>query len=291
MTTFTRIADAQALVLGVVFLWAGVWKVVFPQAHELAKKSALTALLPTPGVAQAAHIAVGASEILVAALLLLPPHRSWEPYLASALAVGFLAYLALAWKVAPEKTCACMGGRPTRISKRSVARAGAILLLTLLAWPAQIYWGAALVASPWLVIVIVLELLALWALSPEFGGLGVAFQRRFVRVALLRLNPTCAGVALDWARVENDLRRTSQFNALARHIRGPADRWREECAGFIAYNAVYRDQPATAIFTFPVLYDATEVAAALVDEASREVLARLPAARGNSLRGRVAAHA
>jgi hypothetical protein len=275
MTIFTRIADAQALVLGVVLLWAGLWKVVSPQARELAKKSALAKLLPTSGMAQAAHIAVGASEILVAALLLLPPHLSWEPYLASALAVGFLAYLALAWKVAPEKTCACMGGRPTRISKRSVARAGAILLLTLLAWPAQMYWGAALVASPWLGIVIVLELLGLWALSPEFGGPEAAFQRRFVRLALLRLNPTCAGVALDWERVESDLRRTSQFNALARYTRGIADRWREDCAGFIAYKAVYEGQPATAIFTFPVRFEASEVTAALLDDASNEVLTRL----------------
>ncbi len=275
MTILTRIADAQALVLGIVFLWAGVWKVGSPQAHELAKKSALTKLLPAPGMAQPAHLAVGACEILVAALLLLPPHASWEPYLASALAVGFLAYLALAWKVAPEKTCACMGGRPTRISKRSVARAGAILLLTLLAWSAQMYWGAALVASPWLVIVMALELLALWALSPEFGGLGVALQRRLVRVARLRLNPTCAGVALDWDRVENDLRRTSQFNALARYIRGPADRWREECSGFIAYSAVYESQPATAIFSFPVRFEPSEVAAALLDDASNEVVTRL----------------
>jgi hypothetical protein len=225
-------------------------------------------------MALGAHIAVGATEILVAALLLLPPHLSWEPYLASALAIGFLAYLALAWRVAPEKTCACMGGRPTRISKRSSARAGAILLLTLLAWPAQMYWGAALVASPWLAIVIALELLALWALSPEFGGLGVAAQRRIVRGALLRFNPTCAGVALDWERVENDLRRTSQYNALARYIRGPADRWREDCAGFIAYNAEYESQPATAVFSFPVRYEASEVAAALLDDASNEILSR-----------------
>jgi hypothetical protein len=226
-------------------------------------------------MAQVAHFTVGASEILVAALLLLPPYRSWAPYVASTLAVGFLAYLALAWKVAPEKTCACMGGRPTRISRRSVARASAILSLTALAWLAQVYWAAALVASPWLVIVMALELLALWALSPEFGGLGVAFQRRFVRDALLRLNPTCAGVALDWERVENDLRRTSHFNALARYIRGPADRWREGCAGFIAYSAVYESQPATAIFSFPVRFEVSEVAAALLDDASNEVVTRL----------------
>jgi hypothetical protein len=275
MTIFTRIADAQALVLGVVFLWAGVWKVVSRQAHELAQKSALAQLLPSPRMTLAAHTGVGVSEILVAALLLLPPHLSWEPYLASVLAVGFLAYLAVAWKVAPEKTCACMGGRPMRISKRSVARAGAILVLSLLAWQAQMYWGAAIVAAPWLVIVILLELLALWALSPEFGAQGVTLQRRFVRAARLRLNPTCAGVALDWERLETDLRRTSQFNALARYIRGPADRWRENCAGFIAYNAVYESQPATAIFSFPVRFEASEVAAALMDDASNAIVARL----------------
>jgi hypothetical protein len=291
MSLLTRLADAQALVLGIIFAWAGIWKVVFPQARQLARKSALAKVLPTPDMAQAAHIAVGAIEIIVAALLLAPPQRWWAARIATALAVGFLAYIALAWKVAPETSCACMGGRPTPLSRRALARAGAILLLTILAWPANAYWGAALLGAPWLALVIVAELLALWALSPEFGSLGVTLQRRFVRAARLRLNPSCAGIALDWAHVENELRRTSQFNAFARYIVDPADQWREECAGFIAYNAVYRDQPATAIFTFPVLYDATEVSAALVDEASREVLARLPAARGNSLRGRVAAPA
>jgi hypothetical protein len=112
-----------------------------------------------------------------------------------------------------------------------------------------------------------------------------------VREARLRLNPTCAGVALDWAQVENELRRTSQFNALARYIAGPADRWREDCAGFIAFSAFYQSQPATAIFTFPVLYDAAEVSAALVDDASNEVVARLPRAHSDSLRGHVAARA
>jgi hypothetical protein len=275
MSILTRLADIQALVLGLVFGWAGVWKVFFPQAHELARKSALTKLLPTPRLAQAAHLTVGVAEIIVAALLLAPPQRWWAPPLASTLAVGFLAYLALAWKFAPEKTCACMGGRPTPISRRALARAGALLLLTLLAWPAQAYWGVALVAAPWLSLVIVAELLALWELSPEFREPGAALRRRFMRTARLRLNPTCAGVAPDWTQLESELRRTPHFNAFARYIWGPADRWREDCAVFMAFNATYKSRPATAVFSVPVLYDAAEVSAALVDEASDQVLERL----------------
>jgi hypothetical protein len=96
-----------------------------------------------------------------------------------------------------------------------------------------------------------------------------------VRAALLQLNPTCAGIALDWERVENDLRRTSQFNALARYIRSPSDRWRENCAGFIAYSAVYESLPATVIFTFPVRFESSEVGAALVDDTNNVVVTRL----------------
>lgn len=275
MNFLAQIADVQALVLGVLFLWAGAWKVFFPKAHEVARNSALSALLPTRGMAQAAHVAVGASEIVVAALLLVPPHRWWASYLASALAVGFLAYLALAWRVAPEKTCSCMAGRPSRVSKRSGARACVILVLSLLAWPAQAYWGATLLISPWLILVVVVELLMLWALSPELTGFGVALQRRFFRDARLRLNPTCSGIAVDWAQVENQLQGTSQYHALASYIEGPSDRWLEDCAGFIAYAAVYDRQPVTAIFTFPVLFDPSEVAAALVDDSSNAVVTRL----------------
>jgi hypothetical protein len=280
MATFTQIADIQALVLGIVFGWAGVWKVFFPQAHELARKSALTKLLPTPRLAQAAHITVGVTEIVVAALLLAPPQRWWAPRLATALAIGFLAYVALAWKVAPEKSCACMGGRATPISRRSVARAGALLLLTVLAWPSQAWWGATLIAAPWLALLILAELFAMWLLSPEFDSVSVPIRRRLLRTARLRLDPTCARVTLDWARMENELRRTRHFNAFARYITGPSDRWREACALYIAYSATYRNQPATAIFTFPILYDAADVSAALLDDASQQVVQRLAPLRG-----------
>jgi hypothetical protein len=279
MSILTRLADVQALALGLVFGWAGVWKVFFPQAHELARQSALTKLLPTPRLAQAAHVTVGASEIIVAALLLALPQRWWAPRLASALAVGFLAYLALAWKVAPETTCACMGGRPTRISRRSLARAGALLLMSLLAWPAQAYWGVSLVAAPWLALVIVAELLALWVLSPEFDSLSVPIRRRLLRAARLRLDPMCARVTLDWAHLDSELRRTRHFNAFARYITGPSDRWREECAIFMAYSAIYRNQPATAIFTFRALYDAEDVSAALLDDTTQQVVGRVAPVR------------
>jgi hypothetical protein len=279
MTFVSYIADVQALVLGAVFAWAGVWKVFSPQAHKLARQSALVKLLPGPGMAQAFHVAVGISEIIVAVLLLLPPERWWATRLASALAVGFLAYLALVWKVAPEKPCACMGGRATQISRRSVARAGGILLLTALAWTARAYWGASLVVAPWLGLVILAELLALWVISPEFGSLGVSLERRLVRAARLRLNPSCEGITLDWPRLETELQRTGHYSELARYISSPADRWREECVGFIAYHARFENQSATAVFTFPVLYDSAAVAAALVDDASHVVLQRLAAAR------------
>jgi hypothetical protein len=275
MRTFTQIADIQALVVGVVFAWAGVWKTFFPQARRAAQQSALAKILPTPGLAQAAHIAVGVSEIIVAALLLAPPQRWWAPRLASILAVGFLAYLALAWKVAPEKTCACMGGRAIPISRRSVARAVGILALTVVAWPAETYWGVSLVAAPWLLALALAELLAVWLLSPEFDGPSVLIRRRMARAARMRLDPTCAHVTVDWTQLDTELRRTRQFNTFARYISGPSDRWREQCTGFIAFTAVYKSQPATAIFTFPMRFEASEVAAALLDDASNEVVARL----------------
>src|SRR5262249_39473585 len=161
-------AAVQALVVGLLFGWAGIWKVGFPEARALAAKSALGKLLPTPQLAQRAHLAVGIGEITVAALLLTPPAHEWAMRLATLFAVGFLGYLGLAWRVAPDKPCACMGGRKTKISRRSLARAVTVLGLTLLGWLARDYWAVALIAAPWTALVVVTEIAVLWLLSPEF---------------------------------------------------------------------------------------------------------------------------
>jgi len=278
-----RLAALQALVVGLLFAWAGLWKACFPRARALAAQSALATLLSGRRRAQAAHLAVGVGELAIAALLLLPPARWWAMRLATAFALGFLGYLGLAWRVAPDKPCACLGGRATRVSRRSLARAGAVLLLTLLGWPARAFWGAALVSAPWTALVVALELGGLWLLSPEFGWTGARVERRVVRALRLRLNPTCRGAAFDWVQMERRVRRTALFRELVErrsHLGARTDRWREGCSGYIAYEARYQGRPATAVITFPVLFEPTGVSAAVVDDARGAVVLKLVPASG-----------
>jgi hypothetical protein len=275
-----QIAAAQALVVGLLFAWAGVWKVFVAEARETALKSALSKMLPTPRLALAAHFTVGIGELAVAALLLVSPWHWFGMRVATVFTLGFLGYLTLAWRIAPARPCACMGGKTTTISRRSVLRAFSLFALTLIGWGGQEYWAGALLAAPWLVLIIALEVVLLWLLSPEFGYPGVKYERQFIRAARLRLNPACVGVTLDWDTMEAKLRNTGAFQQLAPVLSASTDRWREGCWGFLSYAASYDDHPATAIFAFPMLFDSREVSAALVDDATNATVLALPSVRG-----------
>lgn len=276
-----HLAAAQALVVALVFAWAGMWKVAFRQARAVAAQSALVRLLGGERQAVAAHLALGGAEIAVAILLLLlPPARALAQGCAALLALGFLGYLILAWRIAPEAPCACMGGRATRILWRSLARAGALLALSIAAWPAAEFWGTALAAAPWLVPLLALELAGLWLLSPELGGKPVHTSRQVFRSLRLRLDPACARVRLDIAAVERALQGTAPYRALRPALSARTDAWREGCWDFVAYGAHYEQQAATVIFAAPALFDASEVSAAVVADADNSVLLAVPSRSG-----------
>lgn len=275
-----RIAAVQPLVVGLIFAWAGAWKVGSRDARQLALKSALGKILPTPRLTLAAHLAVGVGELAVALLLLISPWYWLGIRVATVFTLGFLGYLALAWRIAPDQPCACMGGRATQLSRRSVLRAFVLLALTLVGWGATEYWVSAILAAPWVALILATEVVLLWLLSPEFGWTGVRMERRVIRAARLRLNPTCAGVPLDWDALEGKLRRTPPYQQLAPTLSAITDRWREGCWSFISFAARYEDRPATAVFAVPTLFDSGEVSAAVVDDDSSATVLRLPSARG-----------
>jgi hypothetical protein len=273
------IASVQALIVGAIFAWAGIWKVCFPRARALARQSALATILRRPRLAEGLHLTVGLGEIGVAALLLLLPQFAWGIRVASAFAVGFLGYLWLAWRVAPEKPCACMGGRSTRISKRSLVRAVLLLAFTVLGWFARHTWGTTLLTTPLAALLVVAELGLLWCVSPEFDWIGPKVEKQFLRTVRLRLNPTCSGIARSWHDTESDLRRTAVFHELSPHLATQSDRWRDGCWSFVSYAATYEGQKATAVFAVPVLYDPVEVSAAVVRDTDGAILIKLATAR------------
>jgi len=280
-----HIAAVQALVVAVVIMWAGVWKVAFPRARALARQSALVRLLRREQRAVAVHLVLGFGEITVAILLLaLPPARAWALGLATLLTLGFLGYLVLAWRLAPDAPCACMGGQASRVSRRSLLRAGILVALSVAGWPIREFWAAALVAAPWVIPLLALELVALWALSPEFGGVGARaggrLGRRLLRSLRLRLDPACARVRLDFAAIEHALQGTAAFRALQPALGARSDAWREGCWDFVAYDALYERQAATVIFAAPALFDPREVSAAVVADADNTILLALPPQHG-----------
>lgn len=275
-----HLAAAQALVVALVFAWSGVWKVAFRRARAVAAQSALVRLLGGERRAVAAHLALGCIEIAFALLLLLPPARTLALGGAALLALGFVGYLILAWRIAPEAPCACMGVRPTRISWRSLARAGVLLALSVASWLAGAFWGAALVAAAWLVLLLALELAGLWLLSPEISVRPVRSSRQVIRALRLRLDPACARLRLDIAAVERALQGTAQYHALQPALGARTDAWREGCWDFVAYGAQYENHAATVIFAAPALFDASGVSAAVVADADNSVLLSVPSQSG-----------
>lgn len=275
-----HIAAAQALVLALVFAWAGVWKLAFPQARSLAARTALARILNSKQRAVTAFRALGCVEIAAAVLLLVPPARLWALALATLLTLGFVAYLALAWRIAPEAPCGCMGGRAVGISWRSLARAGVLLALSVAGWPVREFWGSALAAAPWLVPLLVLELGALWLLSPEFGGQEQRIARHLSRSLRQRLDPTCARLPQDVAAVERALQDTLPYRSLVPALGGRTDAWREGCWDFVAYGASYEQQAATVVFAAPAFFDPREVSAAVIADADNSVLLAVRSQRG-----------
>jgi hypothetical protein len=268
-----HLAAAQALVVAVVILWAGLWKATFPRAHALARRSALARILHGEQRAMLAHVALGACEMTVAILLLaLPQARTVAVALATLLTLGFVGYLILAWRIDPKAPCACMGGRATTISWNSLLRAGALLVMSLAGWPVHEFWGAALQAAPLVIPVLALEVVLLWALSPEFGGPGIAVVPQAQRMLRLRLDPTCARARQDVAAIERALQHAEAYRGLRPALGARTDAWREGCWDYIAYSAFYERQAATVVFTAPVFFDPAEVSAAVVSDADNSVL-------------------
>lgn len=282
-----QIAAIQSLVIGSLFAWAGIWKVFSPRARGLAVRSALGKLLPVQWVARAAHLSVGIGEIAVAgALLAVPPAHWWAIRMATVFSIGFLTYLGIAWRIAPDRPCACMGGRASKISRRSLARAAAMLMLALPGWSSPEYWGTAIFAAPQLILLVGAEFGALWLLSPEFGSsgprLGKQLAKRLTRSTGYLLDPDCSRMSLDWDAFERHLRGTAVFRQLVPQSGSRTDAWSEGCWRFMTFGANFQDRLATAVFAAPAIFDSDAVSASLVDDVDGIILERIGSLRGDA---------
>jgi len=275
MSAFGMIANLQALVIGAVLLWAGGWKIFSPAAETAAIQSALSMLVRQPRATHIMYRLIGAAEVAIALLLLLPPHRWWAPRMATGLTAGFVIYLFVARHLAPRRPCGCLGKRATPVSWRSITRAGLLLVGTLVGWAAQHFWLAAVLASPWALMAIVGEVLLLLGLSPEIGWerIGTVMQRHRQRT---RGEEACTTASLPQTEILRLLHASIPYQQFSPFLAFEiVEQWSEDCWHFISYRARYEGSDALAIFALQVTSDLYQVRAALVDESARAILASI----------------
>jgi hypothetical protein len=130
------VAAVSAILLGIVFLVSGAWKVLDPfKTGELLEQAKVPAGLGTWGAA-----ALGALELLTAFMLFYPRLRRWGGLLGSGLLVFFVGWVGYYYSALVGKECSCFP-----LIKRSIGPGffigdGVMLLLGVaaFAWSAKV---------------------------------------------------------------------------------------------------------------------------------------------------------
>jgi Methylamine utilisation protein MauE len=268
-------AQSQPFAVGAVLLWAGAHKLISRQAPALAARSALRRVV---GEARtlAAYRAVGAGEVLVATLILLPATQPAGAFAAAALCLGFLVYLGYARATQPDSSCGCMSLHRAPITWRSFARTGLLLLASLAASQAGGSWTGALTRRPLsATALLIAEAYAVVALSPELDRVWLLPLRR-LRVRLRHpLSSLPFEIPLD--ATLHQLHRSQAYQRIDALLNSDVqDSWDADEWRIIAYAARYENRPATAVFAVPRLrYEPDAVRLAVIDEADQSILLAL----------------
>jgi len=270
------VADIQPLVMGLVLLWADLWKTFVPASWTIASRSALSLLFHRASLTQVIFRLLGAAELFAGLLLLLPPHQWWEMAVAMILAATFVGYVLFSLKYAPQRPCSCLGGRETPVSWRSLSRAGLLFVFAIAGWSAQHFWLAAVRAEPWLLGVAVLEMTIIIALSPELDLVWIDPQAVWNQWFRERNDRGCAAVSAPVSASLEQLRRSAPYQTLSAFLKSSQlDSWREGCWRFFSFAAEYEGQSATVVFAVPVLEQPYLVGAAVIADSDDPVLATL----------------
>lgn len=246
----TWTAAIQPLFLAVVFGWSGVAKLM--AGRDLRGQVAGTALHRLLGgrKALAAYLAVGVTEVALAAALLGLAARA--PSLAAALlSVGFVGYLGYAVRSAPESSCGCLGAGQAPVSWRGFARA--LLLLT------AAVVGATRAAAWWIgprpavatCALLAAEAAAFVGLSPELDRLWLTPLRRLH----VRLTHPLAGapdVVPLQATVSLLLRSDAYRRAAPLLTSDVRETWDADDWRILCYTARADGRTATAVFAVPL---------------------------------------
>jgi uncharacterized membrane protein YphA (DoxX/SURF4 family) len=97
------LSAACAIVLGLLFIVAGVWKVTDPYSASVR----LSQLLIPASLSLAAAIILGIVETFAGLLLLVPRFRRWGAWLTAALLVMFMVYVGIFYERLQGEECSC----------------------------------------------------------------------------------------------------------------------------------------------------------------------------------------
>lgn len=263
----SRLAALQPFLVGAVLVWSSYGKLFGRHRAEVARRSALKRLVGEQRVVPA-YRAVGGTELVIGAALLLPPLWFGEAAAASALSLGFVGYLAYARISAPESSCGCLGSAALPVTWRSMARAGLLLAASVTALTAE-----SPPALGWEISVLVAELPLFVALSGELDRYWLLPLRR-LRVRLTHPLGGTASFDVPLASSQQQLLRSPAYRAVAGLLRSDIrEHWDDGDWRFVSYTASYDERPATAVFAVPRLrYEPDAVRVAIVDEETGETL-------------------
>jgi hypothetical protein len=243
-------ASLQPALVGGVLLWASAVKLVARSAPRAARRSALAKLVGAER-SLVAYRAVGTVELVVGALLVLPPAHPAEGVAAVALGVGMLGYLGYAKLAAPASSCGCLGEKHAPVRWRSFARAGLLAVLSGLAVPAATWWATSLVDSPLATVaVLAAELAAVVALSHELDR-GWLLPLRRLRLRYSHPLAT-GGTTVPVEASVQQLRHSRAYCSVTGLLRSDLlDTWDEGEWRILTYSARGETGPATAVFAVP----------------------------------------
>jgi uncharacterized membrane protein YphA (DoxX/SURF4 family)/thiol-disulfide isomerase/thioredoxin len=124
------VAGICAILLGIIFLVSGAWKMLDPvKTGEVLEQAQVPAGWGAIGAAT-----LGTLEVFAAFLLFTPRYRKWGGYLGSALLIFFIGWIAIYYKVLVGHDCSCFPIIKRAINPMFFVSDGIMLLLGIAAW-------------------------------------------------------------------------------------------------------------------------------------------------------------
>lgn len=240
------LASTQQAVVGVVLLWASGFKLWHRDAAAVARRSVLAKLTGRRRVV-GAYRAVGVVEGVVGLALLAPPALAVEGYAAAALSAGMLGYLAYGRWRAPESSCGCLSEKHTPVRGRGFARAGLLLVASVLAATATGTWLHRPLAT---VALLVVEGAVIVSLSPELDHRWLIPLRRW---RVRRSHPLAnRAVEVPLESTVQQLWRSDAYRSVKEGLTSDVlDHWDEGEWRLLTFAARTPSGPVTAVFAVP----------------------------------------